>query len=203
LLRSRASVGNGQDNLKAEILRSVEIVVHNTDLGETHRLHDQNYELDAIFDIFKGSLRLVEKARNQAIWPETLHKETISLSLFNTGFLNLEGLNDGSILLSFRPESPIKIGAIHKLKICHQSHEFISEVLDSPLRKAIFDCVKEDRIFCLRLPNGRHHGWRTIALILLTYRKIKTKSWYRMVVNESLGDIAGFDWKKICSASQQ
>lgn len=203
MLSSRASVDNGQDDLKADILRSVEIVVHNTDLGETHRLHDQNYELDAIFDIFKGSLRLVEKAHNQAIWPETLHKETISLDLFNTGFLNLEGLNDGSILFSFRPESPIKIGAIHKLRICHQSHEFMSEMLDSPLRKAIFDCVRDDRIFCLRLPNGQHHGWRTIALILLTYRKITPRSWYRIVVSESLGDIAGFDWKQFCAASQQ
>ena len=189
--------------MKAEILHSVEIVVHNKDSGETHQLHDNNYELDAIFDIFKGSLRLVEKVRNQAIWPETRHKETISLNRFNSGFLNLEGLNDGSILLSFKPESPLKRGAIHRLKICHQSHEFISDMFDSPLRKAIFDCAKEDRIFCLRLPNGRHHGWRTIALILLTYRIITPKSWYRIVVNQSLGEVAGFDWKQICAASQK
>lgn len=198
---SENSTNGCQDNSKLAVPHSVELVLHDEESGETHPLHSQNYDIEAIFDIFKGNLRLTEKVRDQEIWPETLHKEAICLTRSNSIFVNLEGLNDRSILFSFQPKSSIKADLATKLKLCRQSHAFIYDVVDSPLCKAIVDCTGDNRTFRLRLPMDRHQGWRTIALILLTYRKIVPKTWYRIVTNNSLLDVAGFDWRHVCQST--
>lgn len=184
-------------------LQSVEIVSYDEESGEVRRLHGNDYELEATFDIFKGNFRLLEKLRNQEAGRETRHKEAIFLNQSNSDFLNLEGLNDNSLLLSFRPEPAIKAELVKKIRHCQQSHDFIYHIVDSPLCKAILDHGSENRIFYLRVPKDCHHGWKTVALVLLTYRKITPKTWYRMVINKSLLDVAGFDWRHICQTLQK
>ena len=176
----------------------VDFVLHDEVTGEARRLHGRNYELEATFDFFKGNLRLVESLHDQAIWPETLRKEAIFFNRSNSSFLNLEGLSDNSLLFSFRPESIIKANSVNKPRQRHQTYDFICDTVDSPLSNAILHCASEHRTLCLRLPKARHKGWKTIALILLTYRKITPKVWYGMVTNEKLVDVAGFDWRHLC-----
>jgi hypothetical protein len=179
-------------------LQSVELVSHGEKSGETRQIHGNELELEATFDIFKGNLRLVEKVRNPEIGRETRHKEVLFLNQSNSSFLNLEGLNDNSLLLSFKPDPPMKVDLFKKIRHCQQSHDFVRHIVDNPLRNAILDHGSENRIFFLRVPKHCHHGWKTIALVLLTYRKISPKTWHRIVINRSLLDVAGFDWGHIC-----
>ncbi|KAJ5684384.1 uncharacterized protein N7477_000729 [Penicillium maclennaniae] len=77
--------------------------------GKMCQLHEQNTELDASFDVIVGTMRLQQKLRCLNSGPHAQITTTVNFSKHNSAFVNLEGLADNSLLLTFKILSAIQI----------------------------------------------------------------------------------------------
>lgn len=49
----------------------------------------------------------------------------------------------------------------------------------------------------LRLPESRIRGWKTVAMILLTFGRVTRESWLGIVNMQDPPDVAGLNWRQI------
>ena len=189
---------------------SLSFIFQDNASGETRALHGQDTELEAIFDIITGTMLLTQKMRDPNIWPKAQHKTVVSFDQSNSTFVNLEGLADNSLLLTFKFNSPdstsqkmgskiVRRGLVGpKMNILHQDYGFSpTQVNEGPLYHNLSDIPTEDGLFQLHFPQDRIKAWWTVALVLLTYREINSAIWHKIVSNQSLKSIAGLNWLQV------
>ncbi|KAJ5735465.1 uncharacterized protein N7483_000590 [Penicillium malachiteum] len=177
--------------------------------GKIEDLSSSNTDLDAKFDIVSGTMHLKQKLRHPELWPDIQHETWIEFNLRNSVFVNLEGLKDNSLLFTFKINSPDtwhENGCLAggpkrchsgvKFKIRHQVSGWIADAKDDkgPLFNHLINCPCEESILQLRFSSDRIRGWKTAALVLLTYRQIDTRIWHRIRDELNLFDIAGLNW---------
>ncbi|KAJ6092635.1 hypothetical protein N7486_007924 [Penicillium sp. IBT 16267x] len=171
-----------------------------------------NSELDASFDILSGTMFLKQKVRDSKLWPRIQHETLMQFNQRNSTFLNLEGLAGNSLLFTFKinpPDTKTKTSSGSstehiwgctgaKLKTCHESYGWAidSNGKEGPLYQYLMNCSNE-QILQLRLPSDRIEGWKSVAMILLTHRKINPVIWNRLRMKMRYPEVAGFDWTKV------
>lgn len=145
-----------------------------------------------------------QKVRDPIVWPPAQHSTAVFFTQTHTTLVNIEGLADNSLLVTFKlspsnsantqPKQTAEkkqTGSPTKLKVRCRDHGFI--VNNSLFFKTFEDWKGDEKILQLLLPGDRIDSWRTVALILLTFREINTTIWHRLV-NDEMGEVAGFDW---------
>ncbi|KAJ5103325.1 hypothetical protein N7532_003854 [Penicillium argentinense] len=185
-----------QLDLENASLDPIEVISRDEASDEVRVVCNQQHDIDIIFNIFTGTIRLVEKVDNQP--RSEPDKEIIYLTHSRIKIVNLEGLSDNSLLFSFRPKRSFYPSLASQLQLCHQVHGFPRDPAETPLCKAILD-NNRNSVLHLVFPSDRHKGWKTIALILLTYRKLSPADWHRITNSQGLGDVAGFNWASFFS----
>ncbi|KAJ5601913.1 hypothetical protein N7510_011447 [Penicillium lagena] len=188
----------------------------------TLQLHGEDTELDVTFDIITGTMILKQKIRLSGIWPRVQQKTVMYANRANSIFVNLQGSSDNSILLTFKMLSPLpppssssddgddgsenertkqkpeKKFAEHTPRIWRQVSGFFPDLIDEgPLFEELLENCSREKLLRLHIPDARHNDWKTIALILLTYRKIDLPTWHRLVTSEKLTEIAGLNWRLV------
>lgn len=186
--------------------------MHGTGPGQVRQLHGPHAELDVSFDIITGTMILKQKVRDPKNWPWTQHKASVYFNQTNSIFVNLKGLEDNSLLFTFKilssaGASQTQIGyrngntpdiPAQKLRTRHQDRGFIpGEMNEVPLFTNLLDCPWREKYMRLLLPANRIKAWKTVALILLTFRKINPTIWHRITSSESLPRIAGLNWAQV------
>ncbi|KAJ5628987.1 hypothetical protein N7490_011215 [Penicillium lividum] len=175
-----------------------------------------NYtELDATFDIISGTMLIKQKIHDPRSRPRIHYETWVQFNQISSIFINLEGLADNSLLFTFKLNSPdpdpdpkpkTKTQSTEegyrsnsKLRIRHQVYGWEINTVgnESSLYNYLMNCSNDEQILQLRLPHHRIEEWKTVAMILLTYRKINTAIWHRFRARIDRSDIAGFDWTKL------
>ncbi|KAJ6131462.1 hypothetical protein N7523_001168 [Penicillium sp. IBT 18751x] len=87
--------------------QSIGLLMYDKRTGEMCQLHEPNTELDASFDVIVGTMRLRQKFRCLNSGPHAQITTTVDFSKQNSAFVNLEGLADNSLLLTFKTLSAI------------------------------------------------------------------------------------------------
>lgn len=180
--------------------------------AEVRQLHLEHAEFNVTFDIFSGTMILKQTVRDPAVSPTVQHVTSVYFNQSNTTFVNLEGLADNSLLFTFKLKAstsptptPTK-KSNHKterkqkstpseLKVRVRDHGFLTN--QTPFFKAFTNWKGDEKIMQLRLPDNRINSWKTVALVLLTYREINIDIWHRMVNDERMGDVAGLNWAHV------
>ena len=66
-----------------------------------------------------------------------------------------------------------------------------------PLYQNIEHIAGRDKVLQLHFPRSRIRGWKTVALVLLTYRKITVPRWHYIATTQSRGGIEGLSWATV------
>ncbi|KAJ5574320.1 uncharacterized protein N7459_008747 [Penicillium hispanicum] len=192
-------------------IEPLNLLLSDTESGEIRPLHDEDTELDVIFDILSGTMTIKQSVHDPKPWPAIKHKTTIHFTQSNSAFVNLEGLADNSLLFTFKPNSTPTDNMESKtttrgfadprrtkLKVRTQDSGFLlQEPKVGPLFKHVMDLSGPNKVLQLRLPENRIRDWATVALILLTYREINSTVWDGIVRSKVLQDVAGLNWARI------
>lgn len=196
------------------MLKPIELIIEDVKTGNIHQLHQENAEFDVTFDIVSGNMVLKQDFSD----PETCPPEQFMTAVFfnqsNTTFINLEGLAENSLLLTFKLNSapPLnmkpnakaekkQLGTPGQLRVKYRNHAFNTK--KTPFYKAFTDWDGEEKILQLLLPESRIKSWKTVALVLLTFREINITIWHRLVNDGRLRDLAGFDWARVREKVQE
>lgn len=190
------------------------MIIQDSRTGKVHQLHQGHAEFDLTFDIVSGNMILQQNVREPDIFPPVQFMTAVFFNQSNTSLVNLEGLADNSLLLTFKlnpasssnmkPKIEIEkkqLGPSPKLRVKYRDRAFTTN--KTPFYKAFADWDGEEKILQLLLPESRIKSWKTVALILLTYREINTTIWHRMVNDGRLRDLAGFDWTRVRERVQE
>lgn len=121
----------------------------------------------------------------------------VHLNLRNSRLVNLEGLADNSLLLSLeiRPEACNLRG--HGLRLETKVWSFRPAYSDSKLHDEFYMCDWPSMLLQLRLPESRVRGWKTVAMILLTFGRVTRESWLGIVNMQDPPDVSGLNWRQI------
>ncbi|KAJ5156182.1 hypothetical protein N7492_008985 [Penicillium capsulatum] len=155
-------------------------------------------------------MALRQHVRKPQAWHEVDRVTSVYFTQSNITFINLEGLLDNSLLLTFRyhstkrpsvqDEPQIWQSRIRtcKTRIRRRAHGFLPSALnEGRLVQDIEDGSADEMIMQLRIPDDRAMAWKTVALALLTLRQIDRKTWHLLASIEDSVDIAGFSWEEL------
>lgn len=184
--------------------QSIQMISQDVGSTDLQQLHMDHAEIDVLFDIVSGVMVVKQKVRDPAVWPPVQHSTAVFFTQANTTFVNLEGLADNALLFTLRLNSYNSVktqpnnsvenktpGSPTKLKVMCRDHGFVAN--NSIFYKTFKDWKGDEKLLQLLLPADRVDSWRTVALILLTFREINTTIWHRLV-NDQKGEVAGFNW---------
>lgn len=162
--------------------------------NQVRHLNRPDAELDVIFDFMHHTMLVKETIKDPEI-PGSTHSVCVEFNPKNSQFVNLEGLADGSLLFSFRIlESACAVRG-NKLHPREKRRNFIN--VESALFDKLVLCDWPRKDLQLFLPASRTNGWKTVALILLTFNKISTEKWRCLVNMKGSDSIAGLDWRQV------
>ncbi|KAJ5888194.1 hypothetical protein N7495_008235 [Penicillium taxi] len=184
------------EQIHSKTPESIGLVLLDKVSGETIDLCGENTILEVTFDIVTTNMVLKQKTHDPRLWPSTQHQITFCLNPNNSEFVNLEGLEDNSLLLTIKLKSPISPKTT-VLKIKTLEYGFINDRIESPLSQNLLKCHGNDKILLLRFPERRIHSQKTVALTLLTYREIDSTIWHRIVTSKRLNKISGLNWNRM------
>ncbi|KAL4921074.1 hypothetical protein BDW62DRAFT_198519 [Aspergillus aurantiobrunneus] len=116
-------------------------------------------------------------------------------------FVNLRGLPDNSLLLSFRMRSSFCTATGKNKMLYKEKYQGFSPNRPvSRLYNDFYHCNWTEQHLELLLPAERIMGWKTVALILKTFKQISPENWCHMVKLGKTGKkpaVAGLDWMAI------
>lgn len=119
-------------------------------------------------------------------------KTYVQLNSENSTFVNLQGLPDNSLLLSIRIDK-----AGRHLKPQQKYRCYWPDQERSKLYTDLVQCNWPQMTVHLILPAPRIKGWKTVALIVWTFRRISTHTWSWMVSLRDPPPVAGLNWREI------
>ena len=186
------------------------LILRDMDTGEVHPLHDPLTEIDVKFDALKGTMTLEQKLYDEERSSVVKHSATLEFKRTNSTLVNLEGLTDNSLLLTFKlriPWNEISQSRLtndgyvkpiaSRLKLRILNAHFVPKELTVPILQCLSDLTEPSKVLQLYFPRSWTRGWETVALILLTYREINVAAWDQLAKTQKLQDVAGFNWAQI------
>lgn len=116
-------------------------------------------------------------------------------------FENLKGLPNNDLLLSFRMRSSFCCAwGKNKMTYKEKYLGFTPNKLESRLYNDFYQCDWPEQHLELLMPADRIMGWKTVALILKTFKRISAENWCHMVKigkKKKFPRVAGLDWMAI------
>lgn len=121
----------------------------------------------------------------------------VHLGLSNSRLLNIQGQADNSLLvtLEMRPEACAMSG--HGLRLETKVWSFQPAYIESKLHEAFYLCSWDRIVLQLSLPASRIHGFKTVAMLLVTFGRMKWNSWAAMVRMQESSCVAGLNWVEV------
>ncbi|KAL4781708.1 hypothetical protein BJX76DRAFT_359654 [Aspergillus varians] len=180
--------------------QKLELTLRGSKTEGSCRLDKPGAQLDVVFDLIGNALTLRE-----TISDPNVRKASYSIFLLldtkMMHFVNLKGLSDNSLLLSFRMRRSF-CSATGKSKMMYKEKYtgFSPNRPESKLYNDFYLCNWSEQYLELRLPAERIVGWKTVALILKTFKRITAENWCRlvkMVKSMKTPPVAGLDWMAI------
>jgi hypothetical protein len=163
---------------------------------QARQLNQPGADLDVTFLPVERMAILRESAPGPD--PRTMAcKTSIQLDSRNARFVNLQGLPDNSLLLSVRVD---KAGRDLRPQMKYRCY------WPQPARGRLYTdlvlCSWDEMTLQLLLPASRVKGWKTVALIARSFRRISAHTWGWMVGLKDPPAVAGLDWREIESGMQ-
>ncbi|KAB8074019.1 hypothetical protein BDV29DRAFT_191332 [Aspergillus leporis] len=122
---------------------------------------------------------------------------SVKLDVVNMHFLNLEGLADGSLILSVRIKDSACAVKGSKMSVKEKISGFARPRLESKLYTDLYLCDWPRQCLQLFLPEERLVEWKTVALILKSFGRITVEQWSDMVWMKNRPSVAGLNWRAI------
>lgn len=173
---------------------SLQLILRGPQETDITHLNQPNTELDVHFDFLHQALQVKETIKDP-IEDGIAHSVRIQFDSWNSQFANLEGTPDGSLLLSLRMlESAC---AVRGSKLHPQEKRYRFVQVESALYDRLALCEWRQKTVQLLLPAARIRGWKTVALILLTFNRISLEKWCDLVNMKGEQSVAGLDWRQV------
>ena len=171
----------------------IQAVLQGREPNQTRALNQPNAEFDIECDMATHDMKLCETVGDPT-YISTATQYTVHLDLRNSRLLNIQGQDDNSLLvtLEMRPEACAVPG--HGLRLETKVWSFQPAYIESKLHEAFYQCSWERIVLRLALPQSRIHGFKTVAMFLVTFGKLKWDAWAGMVQMQNSSCVAGFDW---------
>lgn len=127
----------------------------------------------------------------------TATQYTVHLNLRNARLLNIQGQDDNSlqVTLEMRPEACSMSG--HGLRLETKVWSFQPAYIESKLHEAFYQCSWDRIVLQLSLPESRIHGFKTVAMFLVTFGRLKWDAWAAMVQMQNSSYVAGLNWLNV------
>ncbi|KAE8376334.1 hypothetical protein BDV26DRAFT_282702 [Aspergillus bertholletiae] len=121
----------------------------------------------------------------------------VQLDAANLHFMNLEGLADGSLILTVRIRSSTCTVSGNMMSVKEKVSGFTPRRLESKLYNGLYLCDWPRQTLQIFLPEERLVEWKTVALILKSFGRITADQWSDMVWMKDRPSVAGLDWRAI------
>lgn len=125
----------------------------------------------------------------------SMHSVAVQFDQRNSQFVNLQATADGSLLFSFRILDSACAVKGSKLRPREKRRHFVH--VESALYNRLVMCDWPQKNLQLFLPASQIKGWKTAALILLTFNRITTDKWRCLVNIRDSYSMAGLDWRQV------
>ncbi|KAE8413000.1 hypothetical protein BDV36DRAFT_300337 [Aspergillus pseudocaelatus] len=133
-----------------------------------------------------------DPARKYTFW-----NFSVQLDAANLHFMNLEGLVDGSLILTVRIRSSACALKGSMISVKEKISGFAPPYLESKLYNVLYLCDWSRQTLQLFLPEERLVEWKTVALILKSFGRITADQWSDMVWMKDRPSVAGLNWRAI------
>ena len=133
-----------------------------------------------------------DPARKYTFW-----NFSVQLDAANLHFMNLEGLADGSLILTVRIRSSACAMRGSMISVKEKISGFVPPHLESKLYNDLYLCDWPRQTLQLFLPEERLVEWKTVALILKSFERITADQWSDMVWMKDRPSVAGLNWRAI------
>lgn len=154
------------------------------------------FEVRAVFDALGGIVQLEQTVGDLATTSFAKRQITVRFTPTNSTLVNLEGLADRSLLITF------------KLNAALTSTVGVSSDQEQRADQPVVDQVKtldqalqmrkgSERTLQLRLPADHANEWRIVALVLVTYGKISVPKAHGIMGSTDRPSVQGFDWAQV------
>ncbi|PYI01027.1 hypothetical protein BO78DRAFT_411781 [Aspergillus sclerotiicarbonarius CBS 121057] len=157
----------------------IEAVLSGPEPDQVRELHQPNAQLDVAFDVVGNTMTL-----NECVFDPSRPKIAYSVGLIikaaNVHFLNLEGLPDHSLLLSLRIRRAACAVRGNKMVLKEKFNGYFPDPPYSRLFNDLFECRWPEKTLQICLPEERCRRWKTVALILKTFKQITPDSYCHM-----------------------
>ena len=123
----------------------------------------------------------------------TATQYAVHLNPRNSRLININGLPDNSLQVSLeiRPEACSVRG--HRLRLETKIWSFRPAYVESKLHEEFYRCSWPTMFLRLYLPQSRIRGWKTVAMLLLTFGQLKMDNWFTMMGMEESYPVAGMN----------
>ncbi|KAB8229122.1 uncharacterized protein BDW43DRAFT_315293 [Aspergillus alliaceus] len=176
--------------------RKVEVVLYGDGPEQYRPLNQPGTSIDVIFDPIGKAMILreiiIDPTRKHTFW-----NYSVQLDAANMHFVNLEGLADGSLILSVRIRSSACTVRGSKMSVKEKISGFTPPRVQSKLYNDLYCCDWPRQRLQLFLPEERLVEWKTVALIVKSFGRITADQWSDMVWMKDRPSVAGLNWRAI------
>ncbi|KAL4873277.1 hypothetical protein BDV12DRAFT_192756 [Aspergillus spectabilis] len=177
--------------------QKLELVLRGSRSEETCRLDQPRAQLDVVFDLIGNSMTLREKVEDPTV-PKASYTIYLTLDSNMWHFVNLKGLSGMSLLLSLRMRTSFCTATgRNKLQYREKYEGFSPNRVESKLYNNFYCCNWSEQHLELLLPRERIKGWKTVALILKSFKRISPENYCHMLKLGRKQTVEGLDWSAI------
>ncbi|KAL2812803.1 hypothetical protein BDW59DRAFT_167711 [Aspergillus cavernicola] len=174
--------------------QKLELVLRGSNSEQFCRLDQPGAQLDVIFDLIDNTMILRETVEDPDD-REATYTICLTIDTKDMEFLNLKGLPNNSLLLSLRLRSSFCAATgKNKLPYKEKYQRFSPHCFQSKLYNEFYHCDWSQQHLELRLPAERIKGWKTVALILKTFKRISAENWCHIMGIKKPPGVAGLEW---------
>lgn len=169
----------------------IEATIRGPEKDQFRQLNQPGIELDITFLPVEQFVIIREMIPGPNPYEKSC-KTYIQLNSDNSTFMNIKGLPDNSIQLTIRIDKAGKYLKPQQKYMCYWPG-----LGESKLYNDLVLCDWPEMTLSLRLPEARVKDWKTVALILRTFRRISKSTWNWFIALEDPPAVAGLDWERI------
>lgn len=150
------------------------------------------FEVRAVFDALGGIVQLEQTVGDLATASFAKRQITVRFTPTNSTLVNLEGLSDRSLLITFKLNAALtsKVGVSSDQE--QRADQPVAEQVKT-LDQALQIRKGAERTLQLRLPADHANEWRIVAIVLLTYGKIGVRKAHSVMGSTDQPSVEGFD----------
>ncbi|KAF9885713.1 Alpha-amylase A type-1/2 [Aspergillus nanangensis] len=176
--------------------RKVEITLNGAHPDQVCELHQPGTAIDVIFDIIDNALILRENI-NDPTKRYTSWRFSVQINYEHMQFVNLIGLPDSSLRLSIQLTRNACAARGNLMSVKEKNCGFAKPPLESRLDHNLYLCDWSEKRLEIFLPEEKLAGWKTVALILKTFKRVTVDQWSDIVWMKGPPPVAGLNWRAI------